>query len=152
MKTLPKSGALLHQANSIPARSVNNFLWTSEISLQYKSSSKHRIQRHVYKISFLALRFLFFHRISFHKWAIIENETVLCGSGRARHGIKAARIDWTYKIFSWNSHEAPLREVLCIFLLCDLTFYSISAHVRPSSQISRNNKSCLVMITENAFL
>lgn len=118
------------RARPIRARSVNNFLKTSQISLENKSRcSKHRIKRLVYKISFLAL--LFFLRIPFHKWAIIENETVLRGGGIARHSIKALRIDWTYKIFSRNSHEPPPREVLCIFLLCNLTFYSISARVRP---------------------
>lgn len=119
------------ESESIRARSVNNFLWTSQISLANKSRcNKHRIKRLVYKISFLDL--LFFHWISFHKWAIIENETVLRGgAGIARHSIKALRIDWTYKIFSRNSHEPPPREVLCIFVLCNLTFYSISARVRP---------------------
>lgn len=74
----------LAQNSSIPARSVNNFLPTSQISRKNKSRcSKHRIKELVYKISFPALRFLFFHRISFHKWAIIENETVLRG-GRER--------------------------------------------------------------------
>lgn len=119
-----------HLASLCPGTFFNNFLETSQISVENKSRcSKHRIKRLVYKISFLAL--LFFHRIPFHKWAIIENETVLRGVGIARHSIKALRIDWTYKIFSRNSHEPPPREVLCIFLLCNLTFYSISARVRP---------------------
>lgn len=122
----------LTQNNSIPARFVNNFLPTSQISPENKSRcSKHRIKELVYKISFPTLRFLFFHWISFHKWAIIENETVLRGGGSARHSIKALKIDWTYKIFSRNSQEPPPREALCIFLLCNLTFYSISARVRP---------------------
>lgn len=118
--------------SSTPARFVNNFLPTSQISPENKSRcSKHRIKELVYKISFPVLRFLFSHRISFHKWAIIENETVLRGGWSARHSIKALKIDWTYKIFSRNSQEPPPREALCIFLLCYLTFYSISARVRP---------------------